>query len=100
MDITDAKENQNLITLLSHIAKKKALATEQKQHHIRKLSMQCNFEHNRMECTGETLTKLLPIINTENEPYLACIKRTIKCTKCHEQRQNADNGYYTNTQQQ
>jgi|ERR1712112_537065 len=93
MDIHDTKKNRNLNALLSHIAKKKVLAAEQKQHHIQQLTRQCNFEQNRTESTGENLTKLLPRINPENEPYLTHIERAIKCTKYHEPRQSPDNGY-------
>ena len=42
MDLPDTKKNQNLNTLLPHIAKKKALATEQKQHHIHKNNITYN----------------------------------------------------------
>ena len=58
------------------------LETDQKQDYIHHLTRQC-----------KTLTKLSPYVNPKNEPYLAHIKRTIKCAICEYERRNFDKVY-------
>ena len=63
------------------------------KHYIQKQTHQCKLERNRMECDGETLTKLLQTVSHNKEPYLTHIQRTAKRKRCNRERQNAVNSY-------
>ena len=93
MDLPREKTNPNINPLIEYISMQRDLSSGQEKRYVQQLTQECKIEHNRTECHGATLTKLLPTINPNNEPYLTHRKRISKWARCQYERQNAGNGY-------
>ena len=67
----------------------------QLKQHMRQLTQRCNLTHNRTECPGEALGKLLATINENNNvgKKTAIAQRTITCARPDYQRSVTDPRY-------